>query len=264
MQRELTLRSCVALGVCLVATGPASASFIYMQIEQVMAGVNGDTSAQAIQLRLRFPDANDVEFARIRAWDSAGANPITLIDFDTSVPNGGIGTRVLITSPSFANYTETPLGSDFMLTNLIPDSYLPAGRITYEWSDTGGIYWLLSFGGSGYTGPTTGMRTNDTDGEFGPPYAGPLPSSDLQALLFQGTALDYSTSNATDYALTQTPAVFTNNAGASSAVVPEPGSLSLFVLAAWMLTARRPTRRRPAFPSCATRPRYSTRQTNGP
>lgn len=206
-----------AAGVWLAVTGSAPASFHLMQIEQVIGGVNGDTSAQAIQLRLRFPGETALEFARIRAWDSEGANPITLIDFEVGVPSGHLGDRVLITSPDFADLTDTPLSSDFILTNLIPDAYLAAGRITYE-GDDGTIYWSLSFGGTAYTGPTTGTTFNDADGEFGPPFDGPLPSNNQQALLFQGTAMDSSTSNLADYALTVGPAVFTNNAGNSAAL----------------------------------------------
>ncbi|UCC29017.1 MAG: PEP-CTERM sorting domain-containing protein [Phycisphaerales bacterium] len=228
----------VAAGVSMVLAGPASASFYLMQIEQAIGGVDGDTSAQAIQLRMRFPGDSTLEFARIRAWDAAGDNPITLIDFDAGVPNNNLGDRILAASPGFADYTETALPSDFTLTNLIPESYLAAGRITYE-GDDGIIYWLLSFGGAGYTGPTTGSNANDADGDFGPPLIGPLPSSDLQSLLFQGTAMDPSTTNLADYALSAGPAVFTNNAGLNAAVVPEPGTLSLFAFSLWTLARRR-------------------------
>ena len=204
-------------GMWMVATGSASASFHLMQIEQIIGGVNGDTSAQAIQLRLRFPGGTALEFARIRAWDHEGGNPITLIDFEAGVPNGNLGDRVLITSPDFADLTDTPLSGDYILANLIPDAYLSAGRITYE-GDDGTIYWSVSFGGMAYTGPTTGAAFNDADGEFGPPVDGPLPSTSQQALLFQGTATDSSTSNLADYALTEGPAVLTNNAGDSAAL----------------------------------------------
>ncbi len=238
MRVEPAFRLAVAAGLSMVLAGPASASFYLMQIEQVIGGVDGDTSAQAIQLRMRFPGDSDLQFARIRAWDAAGDNPITLIDFDAGVPNNNLGDRILAASPGFADYTETALASDFTLTNLIPESYLSAGRITYE-GDDGIIYWLLSFGGAGYMGPTTGSSANDADGDFGPPFVGPLPSSGLQSLLFQGTAMDPSTSNLADYALTVGPAVFTNNAGVSAAVVPEPGTLSLLAFSFWMLTRRR-------------------------
>jgi hypothetical protein len=56
--------------------------------------------------------------------------------------------------------------------------------------------------------------TNDPDGNFGPPFAGPLPSAGKEALLFQGLATASSTNNAADYALTPGAAEFTNNATA--------------------------------------------------
>lgn len=221
----MAIRLSVAIAVCTLAAQPALASFHSLQIEQVIAGVNGHTSAQAIQLRMRGPGENLVSFARIRAWDSAGKNPIILIDFDANVPSGAFGDRVLITSPDFANHTDVTLASDFTMTNLIPESYLKAGRITYEFDD-GTIYWSLSFGGAAYTGPTTGNAWNDTDGDFGPPFDGPLPSSGRQALQFPGLASDPSVTNQTDYALTNGPAIFTNNAGESATLVPKMGDLN--------------------------------------
>lgn len=245
----MVFASLVAAVLSSPAPALANASFHMIQIEQLIGGVNGDTSAQAIQLRLRFPGETAFEFARIRAWDSAGANPITLIDFEANVPPSGAGTRVLITSPNFGTYTETPLASDFTLTNLIPDTYLAAGRITYE-QDTGAIFWSLSFGGAAYTGPTTGLPTNDDDGDFGPPFDGPCPSGTTQALQFQGTAIVLSSTNAGDYELTSGPAVFTNSAGVSFDITVAPAIpllsgwgmvvLSLFVATAGtVILARR-------------------------
>ncbi len=225
------------------AARPSAAAFHLMQIEQAIGGVGGDTSAQAIELRLRFPGETFLGLARLRAWDAQGANPVTLVDFTSGVPNGRVGDRVLIASPSFANYTEAPIAADFELTNLIPESYLGAGRITFE-GDDGTIYWLLSFGGPAYTGSTIGSSFNDRDGNFGPPFNAPLPSSDVRALLFQGTAVDFSLSNAVDYALTEGPAIFTNNAGDSVPIVPEPGTLGLLAVAAGMFIRRRAGPRR--------------------
>ena len=78
------------MSVCPVFTpaSPALASFHLVQIEQVIGGVNGDTSAQAIQLRLRSPGEHHSQFARIRAWDAAGENPIIIIDFLIGAPSG--------------------------------------------------------------------------------------------------------------------------------------------------------------------------------
>ena len=229
------------MGVVLAAE-PSSAGFHLMQIEQVIGGVNGDPTAQAIQLRLRAGGETALSFARLQAWDAAGANPVTLINFASGVPSGSIGDRVLIASPAFVSYMQTPISTDFEMMNLIPDTYLEAGRITFE-GNAGTIYWLLGFGGSAYVGSTMGFGANDRDGNFGPPFAGPLPSSDARALLFQGLATDFSLSNDVDYGLTEGPAVFTNNAGASTPLVPEPGTLTLFIVAVGVFTRHRAHRK---------------------
>ena len=203
--------------MCLGSVGVASAgepvTFDLMQIEQVVAGVNGDTTAQAIQLRMRFGFQNLVGAARLVAYDAQGLNPIVLIDFRTSVPGAAPGDRVLAVSPGMLAHTDPTVAPDFILENMIPVSYLDAGRITYE-DDFGFIYWSLAYGGASYTGSTTGQFTNDPNGDFGPPWPGPLPTTG-QGLLFQGPARAASSSNEADYALTPQSAVLTNNAGES-------------------------------------------------
>jgi hypothetical protein len=209
------LFSFVALA-SLIAT-PARATFHIMQIEQVIAGVDGNTNAQAIQLRMRAVGQNLVNNSRLIVRDAAGLNPIVLITPPTSVVNQGVGVHILIASSSFITSTNPATTPDFIMTNLIPASYRAAGSLTFE-DLFGTVYWRLSWGGASYTGPTTGALTNDADGNFGPPFAGPLPSSGGRALRFQGTASAPSTSNSTDYALTPGDAVFTNNAGTSFTV----------------------------------------------
>ena len=118
-----------------MATSPAAASFHLMQIEQVIGGVNGDTSLQAIQLRMRSLGQNLVSDARLRAWDASGANPVLILDIGSDVANDAVGSRVLITSPGFAAAFPTPT-ANFTMTNLIPASYLTAGKLTFE-SDAG-------------------------------------------------------------------------------------------------------------------------------
>ena len=76
---------------------PLQASFHLNQIEQVIGGVNGDTTAQAVQLRMRFTGENFVGGAELIAYDAAGNNPITLVTFPSSVANGAAGSRILIT-----------------------------------------------------------------------------------------------------------------------------------------------------------------------
>jgi hypothetical protein len=192
-----------------------------MQIEQVIGGVNGDTSRQAIQLRQRFPGQNLLAVARIRAWDAAGANPVLIFDFTASVPNGGAGDRILVATANFL----PGLTADALMTNPIPNSYLAAGKLTFE-DDGGTVWWGFAWGGAGYTGANTGvigtgMIANDADGNFNPPFAGPLPSSNTQAVRFTGAAGAESTSNLADYALSVGAAVFTNNAGLDGTVPVE-------------------------------------------
>ena len=210
-----------------LAVPQARASFHQMQIYEVIGGVNGDTSAQAIELRMRASGQNFLSNApKLVAVDATGLNPITLIQFGSNVAIGNLGSTILITSPNFKNFTSSPgtFANDFTLTNLIPASYLNAGRLLYEDSSSN-ILWSLAFGGTNYTGPTNGETTNGVadPGKFG----GPLPENSLQALVYQGAATGQNTNDATDYALTAGAATFTNNAGTSFAVVPEPSSLLL-------------------------------------
>ena len=118
-----------------------------MQIEQVIGGVNGDASAQAIQLRMRSNNQGSVQLSRIRVWDATGSNPVLLVDPVTSVPNNAGGSRVLLASASFNDhlgvevrgkitpqpvepFNEFPLGSQVKITPTPPkDDVIPATAI---------------------------------------------------------------------------------------------------------------------------------------
>ena len=207
----------VTAGLVVALSSSAEANFHLMQIEQVIGGVNGDTTAQAVQLRMRDPGENVLSSAKLWVHDATGSNPILLIDFLTNVPNGISGSRVLISSASFNTQTTPTTVNDFTLTNLIPASYLAAGSMTFE-NNNGTIYWRLSWGGASYTGSNAGHCLNDDSvcpapGDFGPPWPGPLPSGGVEALQFQGPFDALSTNNAADYALTAGPSSWVNNAG---------------------------------------------------
>jgi len=83
MQKRLSLRWLAFQAGMLLLASPAFASFHLMKIEAAMGGVGGDTTQQAIQLRMRAPDQNLVGSGQTRliAWDAAGLNPVTLIVF---------------------------------------------------------------------------------------------------------------------------------------------------------------------------------------
>ena len=222
MTNASLLRVAVVGVLGAAATTTADAVFHLMQIEQVIGGVNGDTTVQAIQLRMRSTFQQFVTGARVRVWDAQGQNPILLTDFGADVIfDSPVGRRVLIVSANFSGALDGPLAPDFIMANLIPASYLAAGSITFE-DDAPGttIWWRLSWGGAGYTGSTLGIAGfNDADGDFGR-WPGPLPSAGVQALQFQGPATALSTNNADDYALTTVPVTFTNNANGSATICP--------------------------------------------
>ena len=216
------------LAIAGLMCNTAHATFHLMQIEQVIGGVDGDTTKQAIQLRMRGITQNFVSFARMRVFDAQGLNPVIVINFATNVTFSGCGRRVLITSANFE--LDPSITPDFTMTNLIPASYLAAGSLTFE-SDTGVVYWRLSWGGFGYTGPTNGNCANDDSlcpaaGDFGV-WPNALPSTSQQALRFQPACNAVSTLNQNDYAVTLGPSVWTNNATQSGTVpVPCPADVN--------------------------------------
>jgi len=215
------IRTAVGIGAMLTLAGSASATFHFMQIEQVIGGVEGDTSAQAIQLRMRAAGQNLVAQSRLIVYDATGSNPVTVINITANVPNGLLGDRVLIVTNEMLDYLVPPIAPDFIMTNPIPESYMAAGRLTFE-SDLGEILWSLAWGGSGYTGSNMGSLDNDLDGNFGPPFPSPLPKDSTSSLRFKGAANARSTNNAADYEITASAAVLTNNARASGTVTPPP------------------------------------------
>src|SRR5437899_3118323 len=170
------------LGV-LALQPTAHATFHFMQIEQVIGAVDGDTTAQAIQLRMRAVGQNFVSQGKLVVFDAAGQNPITVLDLTSNVTNGAVGDRVLIASANFPSHTMPNAVPDFTMANLIPASYFAAGSLTWQSDSTGEILWRLSWGGAAYTGPTTGSTTNDDDGDFGPAFPSPLSATCTSALL---------------------------------------------------------------------------------
>jgi hypothetical protein len=209
------MKSLLPLAAFLALTSSAFASFHLMQVEQIIAAMEGNTSAQAIQLRMRAPDQDLVSLTRVRAWDAAGANPVLILDITTNVPGSPAGARILLCTPAFTSAIQaiTPaFAPDFQMTNPIPASYLKAGKLTFE-SDSGTILWSVAWGGAAYTGSNTGSTTNDVDGDFGPAFAQGLPTTDRRGLLFKGAASALSTSNATNYGLSPIPAKVFNNSG---------------------------------------------------
>ncbi len=222
------------LGAFVLVAGivvPAQATFHLVQIEQVIGGVGGDNTAQAIQLRSRGAGQDFVSQGKLVAFDAAGANPVTVLDLTSNVPNGSLGDRILICSANFTNYTSSPITPDFLMTSLIPASYLAAGSLVWENDSGTQILWRLGWGGASYTGSNLGVTTNDGDGNFGPPFPVVLPTGGVSALLFTNSASALSRSNIVDYVTTTGPAVFANNHTNTVAVVTDPNPRILSIVA---------------------------------
>ena len=210
----------IALPAALALPGPARAAFHLMEIEQVIGGVNGDTSAQAVQLKMRFAGQNLlVPFAKLVVYDAGGVNPVILETFVAN-PASGACREILLATADFAALTDNPLAApDYVMDNKIPASYLAAGSLTFEQIGNATPWWRVSWGGAGpggYTGAHTVVagisgNANDLDGNASPAFAGPLPSTALQALKFGPACNTQSLTNAADYALTPGAAVFRKN-----------------------------------------------------
>ena len=228
----------VFLGVSWAANS-ALATFHFMQIEQVIGGVEGDVTAQAIQLRLRDAGQHVVNQSRIRAWDANGANPVVLRNLNFPVLSGAPGRRILLVTESFLSTTSPATVPNFSMIP-IPQSYLVAGSLTYE-SDAGEIVWRVSWGGAAYTGSNHGDEiANDPDGDFGPPFSGALPYTGCQALQFQGLFSAQSSTNLSDYAITVGPAVWMNNGEQSFALpncIPSVSEWGIVLLSITLMTA---------------------------
>jgi hypothetical protein len=220
----------LALMVAVGWPGPALAAFHLMEIEQVIGGVGGDTTAQAVQLKMRaagqqFLNGN----ARLVARDAAGLNPVVLSTFPLPNPTGGSCREILLATTGFAAHTTPSVGAaerDYLM-DPIPVAYLSAGSLTFETATGTAIYWRVSWGGAGYTGPGTVVTVagggNDDDGTANPAFAGALPSTSSRALRFTPACATASTNTAAQYALTAGASVFTNNDLAPFAVNGPPG-----------------------------------------
>lgn len=236
---KLRLTLLVPLALILLTTNHASGSFLhFMKIQQIIGGVDGDVTAQAIELRMRFANQNVVMDTRLVVVDAAGVNPITILILPSDVANGVQGDRILIASAGFVSKTNPAATPDFTMTNLIPSGYLSAGSLMYQ-NPVGVIYWRLSWGNGSYTGDTTGNVANDVDGEFGPPFVGPLPSSGTQSLFFvRMNAPASSFNNAIDYELTGGDGMFINNEGDTFTVTSAPTGITPTPLATSLLQNR--------------------------
>ena len=202
----------IAALAALLLPRPAFAAFHMMEIEQVIGGVNGDTTAQAVQLRFRAANQNFVGGqVRLVARDGAGLNPVTLLNYTLPSPtNGAACAHILSTTGAAFNSKTTPTAIPDYTMAPIPASYLAAGSLTFETVSGSIIYWRVSWGGYP-AGQQTVDLTNFGSTSSAPAFGAALPSGGPQALRFTPACGTVGSNTAAQYALTAGQAVFSNN-----------------------------------------------------
>ena len=210
MKHRISFVWIVALAALLLPR-PAFAAFHLMEIEQVIGGVNGDTTAQAVQIRMRAAGQQFVGGqVRLVVRDGAGLNPVTLLNYSLPNPtNGAACARILSTTAAFNSKTTPAAIPDYTMA-AIPASYLAAGSLTFEGAASSIIYWRVSWGSYPALQQTVDL-TNFASTSSAPAFAGPLPSGGPQALKFQPACGTVGSNTAAQYALTVGQAVFSNN-----------------------------------------------------
>jgi len=125
----------VALGLALALTparsalgAPAEAETFHLnEITHLMVGWNGDTSVQAIELKLLSAGENLVGGVSIVIYNASGAAVATLGTFGGSLANGLAGDHILCATANFqATFGITP---DLIITAGIP---VTTGQVSFE------------------------------------------------------------------------------------------------------------------------------------
>ena len=160
------------LAICL-QFNLVAADMHQVQIEEVMAGRDGDPGIQFVEMTMlvEVPHQKcqgtgfiiDLTFercvesgpgARLVFFDAAGNQTAEFI-FPSNTPIGGFGRSILIATPQFVNLGTTPLPDFIMPANVVPNS----GKVCYK--DRPGspfpVNLCLSYGS--FTGNTEGFGT---------------------------------------------------------------------------------------------------------
>lgn len=119
----------LALTIVLVALSwcPAYATFHIANISKVMCGFNGDSTIQAVEIKMTTGGQNLVSAMQIVIYNGSGTLVATLGTFPANVPNGLGGDNILCATPKF----QTTFGiiPDLVITPGIP---VTSGQVVYE------------------------------------------------------------------------------------------------------------------------------------
>ncbi len=118
----------VALSWCPANADPESPqTFHIANITKVMVGFNGDSTIQAVEIKMLLGGENLVSTMQIATYNGSGVKIATLGTFPATVPNGLAGDNILCATPNF----QTTFGiiPDLLLTPGIP---VTSGQVVYE------------------------------------------------------------------------------------------------------------------------------------
>jgi hypothetical protein len=168
--------------ICLAITGPVSANFHLMRINELMAQAGGDPRVQFIELEMTFLGQNFVGGHQLHFFDATGKETGVFM-IPGNVTNGGSVApfpSILFGTQAFADHASTP--PDF----IIPDGLLSpySGKVCFEAIDCC-AYGDYAGDNTGYGAPaerfgitrvlsltrvrTTEPKNNSTDFAFGDP-----------------------------------------------------------------------------------------------
>ena len=216
--RRITLVFAALAAVAAVGASSAAANHHRLRITEVFGGVPGRENAQFVELQMFTAGQEVVHDASLNFFDPAGGALGSDV-FPSDVANDADNAHVLAATPQAASFFGiTP---DMTMTDLINR---PAGRLDYKGrpgSATPGLLDAFSWGGTGFTGDSTGTGT-----PFAPLQLGISAHRDLSGGSVPGEldTGDDTADSAADFVSGQPSP--TNNAGATTdraTIVSRPG-----------------------------------------
>jgi hypothetical protein len=174
----------VALAAVVIAASPARALFHAAVIDEVMMGVNGDATAQYVEIRMLAIAQKSVAHSVLAFFTCDGGGVSTQIDgLPADIANGGAGVRWSMGTTAFA--TATGVTPDFTfpaISNNGGSSYVPCGMVCWgapsmtllppanpdSWghADPNNYVDCVAYGGySGTTKTSSGTPTNLMPGD---------------------------------------------------------------------------------------------------
>ncbi len=193
----------------LLCALPASAAFHLNEITKVMVGLNGNTTIQAVELKMLAGGENLVTGVSVKVYDAAGAQVDSLGSFSASVPAGIAGRFILCATENFA--ATFGIAPDLLIK---PGLLVGTGQVSFEKP--------ACFINAVAYGSVTTPKNGTTTASALPPDAatilvravddGTVPSCPMS----EDAAARFGLVSATSV----TPVTFSNNAGASVQVFP--------------------------------------------